>query len=77
MSDDSVGEALDKPEGFGNFAVDKGLMTVAEKEQIEDASINLIKWLDDVDLPNIAVAIAESTSLDVPIAVYLKGILAK
>ena len=53
MSDDFVGEALDKPEGFDNFAVDKALLTIAEKKQLEDATIDLIRQLDGDDLPSL------------------------
>ena len=77
MSDDSVGEALDKLGGFGNFAVSKGLVTVTEKKRIEYATLNLIKQLDGEDFPSFVAAIAESTSCDFPIAVCLKGILVK
>ena len=52
-------------------------MAIAEKKQIEDASINLIKELDGDDLPSLVASIAESTSRDLPIAVCLKGILVK
>ena len=77
MSDDSVGEALDKLGGFGNFAVSKGLVTVTEKKRIEYATLNLIKQLDGEDFPSFVAAIAESTSCDFPIAVCLKGILVR